>query len=101
MEISYFEKVRRGLPQRRVANQRFEGGVRIAQIAPLNESVPPALYGGTERVVSYLTEELVRQGHDACADGKTRPVSRGVSDGARHVQSVRQRPRGKAIEASG
>jgi glycosyltransferase involved in cell wall biosynthesis len=38
--------------------------VRIAQIAPLYESVPPKLYGGTERVVSYLTEELVRQGHD-------------------------------------
>jgi glycosyltransferase involved in cell wall biosynthesis len=38
--------------------------MRIAQIAPLYESVPPRLYGGTERVVSYLTEELVRQGHD-------------------------------------
>jgi glycosyltransferase involved in cell wall biosynthesis len=37
--------------------------VRIAQVAPLFESVPPKLYGGTERVVSYLTEELVRQGH--------------------------------------
>jgi glycosyltransferase involved in cell wall biosynthesis len=38
--------------------------MRIAQIAPLSESVPPKLYGGTERVVSWLTEELVRQGHD-------------------------------------
>jgi glycosyltransferase involved in cell wall biosynthesis len=38
--------------------------MKIAQIAPLMESVPPRLYGGTERVVSYLTEELVRQGHD-------------------------------------
>jgi glycosyltransferase involved in cell wall biosynthesis len=38
--------------------------MRIAQVAPLHESVPPLLYGGTERVVSYLTEELVRQGHD-------------------------------------
>jgi glycosyltransferase involved in cell wall biosynthesis len=37
--------------------------MKIAQIAPLFESVPPRLYGGTERVVSYLTEELVRQGH--------------------------------------
>ena len=37
--------------------------MRIAQIAPLFESVPPRLYGGTERVVSYLTEELVREGH--------------------------------------
>src|SRR2546430_11982715 len=38
--------------------------MRIAQVAPLYESVPPKLYGGTELVVSYLTEELVRQGHD-------------------------------------
>ncbi|WP_407183342.1 glycosyltransferase family 4 protein [Bradyrhizobium centrosematis] len=38
--------------------------MKIAQIAPLFESVPPRLYGGTERVVSYLTEELVKQGHD-------------------------------------
>jgi glycosyltransferase involved in cell wall biosynthesis len=37
--------------------------MRIAQIAPLAESVPPRLYGGTERIVSYLTEELVRLGH--------------------------------------
>ena len=37
--------------------------MRIAQVAPLFESVPPRKYGGTERVVSYLTEELVRQGH--------------------------------------
>src|SRR6187200_374616 len=37
--------------------------MRIAQVAPLYESVPPKSYGGTERVVSYLTEELVRQGH--------------------------------------
>ena len=37
--------------------------MRIAQVAPLFESVPPKCYGGTERVVSYLTEELVRQGH--------------------------------------
>jgi glycosyltransferase involved in cell wall biosynthesis len=38
--------------------------VKIAQVSPLFESVPPKLYGGTERVVSFLTEELVRQGHD-------------------------------------
>ena len=38
--------------------------MRIAQVAPLIESVPPGGYGGTEAVVSYLTEELVRQGHD-------------------------------------
>ena len=38
--------------------------MRIAQVAPLWESVPPKLYGGTERIVSYVTEELVRMGHD-------------------------------------
>src|SRR5687767_13264739 len=38
--------------------------MKIAQVAPLIESVPPKFYGGTERVVSYLTEELVRQGHE-------------------------------------
>jgi glycosyltransferase involved in cell wall biosynthesis len=38
--------------------------MRIAQIAPLTESVPPRTYGGTERVVSYLTEELMAMGHD-------------------------------------
>ena len=50
--------------------------MRIAQVAPLYESVPPKLYGGTERVVSYLTEELVQQGHDitlfASGDSATR-----------------------------
>ena len=49
--------------------------MKIAQIAPLAESVPPKLYGGTERVVSYLTEELIRLGHDvtlfASADSET------------------------------
>jgi len=38
--------------------------MRIAQIGPLMESVPPRLYGGTERIVAYLAEELVRLGHD-------------------------------------
>lgn len=38
--------------------------MKIAQVAPLYESVPPKYYGGTERVVSYLTEELIRMGHD-------------------------------------
>lgn len=50
--------------------------MRIAQVSPLFESVPPAMYGGTERVVSYLTEELVSLGHEvtlfASADSKTR-----------------------------
>jgi glycosyltransferase involved in cell wall biosynthesis len=38
--------------------------MRIAQVAPLAEAVPPKLYGGTERVVSWLTEDLARRGHD-------------------------------------
>src|SRR3954451_12433076 len=38
--------------------------MRIAQVAPLTEAVPPKLYGGTERVVYWLTEELVALGHD-------------------------------------
>ena len=49
--------------------------MKIAQIAPLMESVPPRLYGGTERIVSYLTDELVRLGHEvtlfASADSLT------------------------------
>ena len=49
--------------------------MRIAQVAPLAEAVPPKLYGGTERVVSWLTEELVQQGHQvtlfASADSQT------------------------------
>src|SRR5262245_42476779 len=56
--------------------RRVRGGLRIAQVAPLYESVPPKLYGGTERVVSYLTEELVAAGHEvtlfASADSHTR-----------------------------
>jgi glycosyltransferase involved in cell wall biosynthesis len=42
----------------------LEGRLRIAQISPLTEAVPPKLYGGTERVVSWLTEELVALGHE-------------------------------------
>ena len=38
--------------------------MRIAQIAPLAESVPPKLYGGTERVVAWLVDELVNLGHE-------------------------------------
>jgi glycosyltransferase involved in cell wall biosynthesis len=50
--------------------------MRIAQVSPLFEAVPPRTYGGTERVVSYLTEALVRQGHEvtlfASGDSVTR-----------------------------
>lgn len=50
--------------------------MRIAQIAPIIESIPPAKYGGTERVISALTEELVRRGHEvtlfASGDSQTK-----------------------------
>src|ERR1043166_8292477 len=65
-----------GLRFSRTTNSSSGGTpVRIAQVSPLFESVTPKLYGGTERVVSYLTEELVAQGHDvtlfASADSVT------------------------------
>jgi glycosyltransferase involved in cell wall biosynthesis len=52
--------------------------MRIAQVAPLFESVPPRFYGGTERVVSFLTEALVRQGHEVTlfASGDSRTNAR-------------------------
>ena len=52
------------------------GTLRIAQVAPLYERVPPQRYGGTERVVFYLTEALVERGHEvtlfASGDSETR-----------------------------
>jgi glycosyltransferase involved in cell wall biosynthesis len=55
--------------------------LRIAQIAPLAEAVPPPSYGGTERVVSYLTEELVRRGHEVTlfASGDSQTAGRLVA----------------------
>lgn len=52
--------------------------MRIAQVAPLTESVPPQLYGGTERVVAFLADELVRLGHDVTlfASGDSRTAAR-------------------------
>jgi glycosyltransferase involved in cell wall biosynthesis len=50
--------------------------MKIAQIAPLMESVPPRLYGGTERIVSYLADELVRLGHDVTLFASGDSVSR-------------------------
>jgi glycosyltransferase involved in cell wall biosynthesis len=62
--------------------------MRIAQVAPLFESVPPRLYGGTERIVHYLTEELVRLGHDVTlyASGDSRTSARLVSACARSLR---------------
>jgi glycosyltransferase involved in cell wall biosynthesis len=66
--------------------------LRIAQVAPLAESVPPSLYGGTERVVSWLTEELVRQGHDVTlfASGDSRTAARLIpgSNAALRLQKI-------------
>src|SRR6266446_3207356 len=63
---------------RSLAKSRGHREMRIAQVAPLYESCPPQLYGGTERVVSYLTEELVRRGHEvtlfASGDSRTEAV---------------------------
>ena len=52
--------------------------MRIAQVAPLIESCPPKFYGGTERIVSYLTEELIALGHDVTlfASGDSRSKAR-------------------------
>ncbi len=80
--------------------------LRIAQVSPLYERVPPALYGGTERIVSYITEELVRRGHQvtlfASGDSSTRAtlvasasralrLDSGVSDElASHIMEMAQ-----------
>lgn len=74
--------------------------MRIAQVSPLYESVPPQLYGGTERVVSYLTEELVCQGHDvtlfASGDSSTSATLRALCDrslrlkGGAHIGGLAQ-----------
>ncbi len=66
--------------------------MRIAQVAPLYESVPPKLYGGTERVVSYLTEELVRRGHNvtlyASGDSETAARLRSGSPSSLRMEGV-------------
>jgi glycosyltransferase involved in cell wall biosynthesis len=49
---------------RKVTTRSPANRFRIAQLAPLYERIPPRLYGGTERIVSYITEELVRRGHE-------------------------------------
>jgi glycosyltransferase involved in cell wall biosynthesis len=70
--------------------------MKIAQIAPLYERVPPMLYGGTERIVSYLTEELVRQGHQvtlfASGDSQTQAALVGCSDAALRLNPLIRDP---------
>ncbi len=67
--------------------------MKIAQISPLMESVPPTLYGGTERIVSYLTEELVRQGHEVTlfASGGSRTAARLVASTPEPLRLARVR----------
>ena len=67
--------------------------MKIAQIAPLQESVPPQGYGGTERVVSWLTEELVRKGHDVTlfATGDSIVANNLVLNLYRHVNAPEAR----------
>jgi glycosyltransferase involved in cell wall biosynthesis len=62
--------------------------LRIAQVAPLYESVPPKMYGGTERVVAYLTEELVRQGHEVTlfASGDSETSARLLAPGGKALR---------------
>ena len=70
--------------------------MKIAQVAPLHESVPPRTYGGTERVVHYLTEALVRQGHEvtlyASADSRTSAKLRPTVPEALRLSSERRDP---------
>src|SRR3954462_990979 len=62
--------------------------MRLAKVSPLYESVPPQLYGGTERVVHYLTEELVAAGHDVTlfASGDSTTSARLVPAGPRALR---------------
>src|SRR6201999_2054093 len=66
--------------------------MRIAQIAPLVESVPPTLYGGTERVVSWLTEELGALGHDvtlfASGDSRTTAILEPIVERALRLDGI-------------
>jgi glycosyltransferase involved in cell wall biosynthesis len=68
--------------------------MRVAQVAPLAESVPPRLYGGTERVVSWLTEELVELGHDVTlfASGDSLTRARLIPAVPRALRLARPRP---------
>ena len=75
--------------------------MRIALVAPLAEAVPPKLYGGTERVVSWLAEELVRQGHEVTLFASAEIAHRRAAhrlraakpEAGRHSRSYRQHAR--------
>ena len=72
-----------------ISRERRERPLRIAQVAPLYESVPPELYGGTELVVSELTEGLIRRGHDVVlfASGDSTTRARLVAGSRRALRS--------------
>jgi glycosyltransferase involved in cell wall biosynthesis len=76
-----------------ITNLRSHSRLRIAQLAPLYERIPPKLYGGTERVVSYITEELVARGHDvtlfAAGDSQT---AAHLSPGCVHALRLEGKP---------
>ena len=76
--------------------------MRIAQIAPLTEAVPPSLYGGTERVISWLTEALVDLGHDvtlfASGDSETSAKLEPMWPRAVRLDTVCSRARGTRNE---
>lgn len=76
--------------------------MRIAQIAPLFESVPPSFYGGTERVVSYLTEELVRLGHEVTlfASGDSTTQAELVTGSPRALRLAERVPEEARIHAA-
>jgi glycosyltransferase involved in cell wall biosynthesis len=70
------------------AHGRSAAPLRIAQVAPLYERVPPLLYGGTERVVAHLTDELVARGHDVTvfASGDSETPARLIAPTARALR---------------
>src|SRR5687768_10045711 len=66
--------------------------MRIAQISPLIEPVPPKTYGGTERIVSFITEELVKRGHEVTlfASGDSQTKARLIAISPRNLREERQ-----------
>ena len=76
--------------------------MRIAQVAPLAESVPPKLYGGTERVVAWLIDELVELGHHVTlfASGDSRTRAELVPVCPRALRLSRPRPDLTAAQAA-
>jgi hypothetical protein len=88
-----FRALRNCRHQRRGAN-RSSHATHIAQIAPLTEAVPPKLYGGTERVIHWLTDELVTLGHEVTLFASGDPRTAAKLEAAwpraiRHDESVR------------